>query len=119
MYRKPMMIAVEDLAEGVYAASGSGAAVTAQYLSDSTNDWTGETDTKFKVILTGNHAGHQKITLTFNGTFREGWGGNGSVICNGNVATLDVWDPQDTFEITLKGMTKGLSFVSGKIESVN
>lgn len=118
MYQKPLLFSVNDLAEGVYADSGS-ATVTAQYLSEETNQWTQEIDAKFKVILTGEHSDHQIVTLTFSGEITAVWGGGSSVSCSGSVATLDLWNPADSFEITVHGRTKNLSFVSGSIRKAN
>lgn len=117
MIIKPIVLASDDLAEGIYAASGqsqvSGNSVTATLAS--TNFWGEEGQSTFNISLPAGTSGHVIVTLKFSSDIISGWGGNGNTSINGNVATLDMWNPAENFQFTAQSRDEGLSVTSASV----
>lgn len=114
---KPVIVASDDLAEGIYAASGvaqaSGKTVTATVAS--TNWWGSEGQTTFNVTIPAGVGDHVIITLNFSGEVSNFWGGNGNCSVNGTVGKIDAWNPAETFQITAQSKEQNLTIKSASI----
>lgn len=97
-YQKPMVLLNDDLAEGVYAASGAVAAsgdptVTVTVKGNSGNEWYKCTD--FHVVLSGKYGVQVTITFDFDTPNVSVNGGSGN--------TLSLSNPSPEFDITVVG----------------
>lgn len=88
MNMKPMMLVNDDLAEGVYAASGAAVKKDITYSLDRCDAWDGNKNYYFS-ITNNSSKKVDSVTLTFkvNGTVNS-IGGNVSGSVNGSTATV-------------------------------
>ena len=86
-YQKPLVLSNEDLAEGIYAASGTPAA-SATYTLTQTNAWDG--NKQYNITFTNNSNQQlDSITVTVNVSGNvTGISGNVSGVINGNTADI-------------------------------
>lgn len=95
-YEKPMIVETEELAEGVYAASGSvlgGDCYTVSAYIHQTPE-TGRGDYRIQVNAThaaanGHHSGEQVLTLSFNQTV-EYSSSNGTLVSGSGTASINI-----------------------------
>jgi hypothetical protein len=117
MYRKPVIIETEDLAEGVYAASGSGSVTWAP---GTKNTWPGGENVNFTVSIPSQYVGkHVKLTVTFDQAVSGAWGLDASATLNGSVLTLEHWNVPQTGTVTVsQNSNADIQITSIKIELV-
>ena len=101
MYEKPVITVDAGLAEGVYAASGAGNGVSARNLSV-VSDWGNSGQAKFTLDLTNANRSQLTVTVKFNNTISNGWGGGASASYSGNQLTLYWYSAPETVEITVQ-----------------
>lgn len=120
-YERPVAVVNDELAEGVYMASGdtvgTGDSSTSASNSGGTkggitvtkgteNDWGQDNcQVTFKIALPDGTSGHKKIVISCNQKVVNAWGGGGSVECSGKKVTLDIWNVAAEFEVTIVGNT--------------
>lgn len=97
-YQKPMVLLNDDLAEGVYAASGAtassgGVAVTVTFTGNNDNEW--YKCSNFHVSLAGDYGVQVTITFDFDKSGVSVNGGDGN--------TLSLSNPEPEFDITVVG----------------
>ena len=119
MYEKPVVIVNEDLAEGVFAASGaiasnSGIACT---ISDDTQiaDWgNGTGQRKCKVDVPNNSDNNIDFYIEFTEAIEGAWGLGGQLVLSSDKmsGTLNTWSCQYDNTLTYQGPT------SARIKSV-
>ena len=88
MYKKPVILTNNDLAEGVYAASGSVSSGSSTYTLKQTNAWDG--NKQYDITFT-NNADHKLSCVTVEMKVRgtvTSIGGNVSGIVNGSTASI-------------------------------
>lgn len=87
-YVKPVVLANEELAEGVYAASGD-TCWTVTQRGDVIDSYEGRK--VFYINLSHNGADHEtqgvNVTFVFNFNVKQAFSGGGSTECNGNTVT--------------------------------
>ena len=117
-YEKPIAVVNDELAEGVYMASGDTVAGNNSSGSSNNsnnknitvtkgteNDWGKDNcQVSFKLSLPDGTTGHKKIVITCNQKAVNAWGG-GSASCSGKQVTLDIWNPSAELDITIVGNT--------------
>lgn len=101
MYEKPVITVDAGLAEGIYAASGAGNGVSASDLSV-VSDWGNSGQAKFTLDLTNANRSQLTVTVKFNNTISNGWGGGASASYSGNQLTLYWYSAPETVEITVQ-----------------
>lgn len=89
------------LAEEIYAASGAGNGVSASDLSV-VSDWGNSGQAKFTLDLTNANRSQLTVTVKFNNTISNGWGGGASASYSGNQLTLYWYSAPETVEITVQ-----------------
>lgn len=97
MYQKPTLYKTEDLAEGVYAASGS-SEDTVRFTSNGFTSWGGQNgQINYSVTIPSKYIGEEHVILTvnFSKNVTGCWGLNASVTGSGKTFTFDVWHPQN------------------------
>lgn len=102
IYEKPVVSVDAGLAEGVYAASGSSSSKLSISGGVTVADWgNGNGQRKFSIDMSGVEDGKTSITLWFNNTILNCWGGGASVSVSDQEAKL-TWHamPKGTIEIT-------------------
>ena len=94
MYEKPIVLTVDDMAEGVFAASGSKATEGSGNATTSTISYRIGNDLGWarEIVFTGltDYCPHYKITAKFNKDVTSA-SGSGSVTCNGKTVTIENW----------------------------
>lgn len=95
MYQKPTLYRTEDLAEGVYAASGSNGN-TVKFTSNGFKAWYGQSgEINYNVTIPSSYAGeHVILTLQFSKNITNCYGLSGSNSVSGKTATLEIWNAQ-------------------------
>ena len=124
MYERPEVMMVENLAEGVYLASGDGAGSTTESSGGATtgertgeNWWGSEGQIMFAIPC--NMAGkHVRMTVVYSADISGSWGSNSSAYVSGNKAVYEVWNAPSTFDITVQTKDKGISISSVSFEEV-
>lgn len=101
MYKKPVISVDTGMAEGVYAASGSSSSELTISAGTIVADWGNDNgQKKFSIDTTKVEDGKTTITLQFNNTITNCWGGGASVTVSGQKATLTWYAiPKETMEI--------------------
>lgn len=101
MYEKPVISVDTGMAEGVYAASGSSSSELSISNGDAVDWGNGNGQRKFSIDTTKVEDGKTTITLQFNNTITNCWGGDANVSVSGQKATLTWYAmPKRTMEIT-------------------
>lgn len=109
---KPVISIDPGLAEGVYAASGSGNLVTLSDLSTIADWGNGNGQLNFTADFSAlTNLSHLTLTVTFTNTIDNAWGGGSSVSINGQEATFYWYEAPTTAELTIQ-VTGCLSNVS-------
>lgn len=124
MYRKPVIIQTEDLAEGVYAASGSSESQNVSWVRGTHTIWnatSGQVD--FTLSIPSQYVGnHVKLTIVFDQTLSGAWGENGlngQNSVNGKTLTLDISTaPQSGTVFAQYNAASDVTITSIKIEQV-
>lgn len=89
MYKKPVISVDTGMAEGVYAASGSSSSELTISAGTIVANWGNDNgQKKFSIDTTNVEDGKTTITLYFNNTISNCWGGGASVTVSGQEATL-------------------------------
>jgi hypothetical protein len=95
MYEKPIVLTVDDMAEGVFAASGSKATEDSGNTTTSTLSYRIGNDlgTARAIVYTGltDYCPHYKITAKFNKEVTSAYG-SASVTWNGKTVTIENWN---------------------------
>lgn len=101
MYKKPVISVDTGMAEGVYAASGSSSSELTISAGTIVADWGNDNgQKKFSIDTTKVEDGKKTITLQFNSTITNCWGGGASVTVSGQEATVTWYAmPKGTVEI--------------------
>ena len=81
-YEKPIISVDSEMAEGVYAASGSNGGVPVSSPSV-VADWGGSGQVKFNIDLSSVNPSQLTVVLTFNMNIGNGWGGGSSASVSG------------------------------------
>ena len=100
-YEKPVITVDVGLAEGVYAASGAGNGVSAGSLSV-VNNWGGGGQAMFTLDLSNANRSQLTVTVTFNNSIGNGWGGGAAATVSGNKLVLYWHSAPETAEITVQ-----------------
>lgn len=94
MYEKPIVLTVDDMAEGVFAASGSKATEDSGNTTTSTISYRIGNDLGWarEIVFTGltDYCPHYKIRAKFNKEVTSA-SGSASVTCNGKTVTIENW----------------------------
>lgn len=119
-YERPVATVNDELAEGVYMASGDTAGDTNSGDSSSTGGGDGITVKKgnvsdygkdnchvsFTVSLPSAVSGNKKIIITCNQKAVNAWGGGFNVSCSGETVTVKAWGGVPaSFDMTIVGNT--------------
>lgn len=101
IYEKPIVSVDAGMAEGVYAASGSSSSKLSISDGGIVADWGNDNgQRKFFIDMTGVEDGKTSITLQFNSTISNCWGGGANVNVSGQEAKLTWYSmPKGTIEI--------------------
>lgn len=117
MNNKPMLLTTDDLAEGVYAASGD-QGNSVKVVSKGTNQGNANQHI-FGVTLPNGLSNHFKIKFVFSSKVNDSWGGNGSFTQEGDNGRVgDFWYPPTTFDIIAVSDDPSLSVVSCTVENL-
>lgn len=100
-YEKPVVTVDAGLAEGVYAASGAGNGVSIGNLSV-INDWGSSGQAMFTLDLSNVNRSQLTVTVTFNNSIGNGWGGGASAVVSGNKVILYWYSAPETAQITVQ-----------------
>lgn len=107
-YKKPVVTVDVGLAEGVYAASGAGDAVTFSELSTIANWGSDNGQLKFTANLSGVNPSQLTLAITFNADITSLWGGGAGATVSGKTATLTWYSAPSSAELTVQ-VSSGLS----------
>ena len=116
MYEKPIVIENEDLAEGVFAASGArmeeaaNAANNANactFSKTSETSWGSTGQITYAVTIPSNHDTNLKFQVTFSEAVDNAWGLGGSWVLSGDKksAEVSVYSISGQSECTIQGPT--------------
>jgi hypothetical protein len=96
MYEKPIVLTVDDMAEGVFAASGSKATEDSGNTTTSTISYRVGNDLGWarEIVFTGltDYCPHYKIRAKFNKEVTSASSVSGNVTCNGKTVTIENWN---------------------------
>ncbi len=115
MYKKPVVIETEDLAEGVYTASGSGNA-TATKEKIEYNPWSKQATVTFTVTIPSESIGqHIKVTVVFDQAPVNAWGSVSDLIRNGETINYEVYSASASHDITAVVNASDVNIVAVKV----
>lgn len=105
MYKKPVLFQTEDLAEGVYAASGSSSETSedVRFTVAGTTSWGGPSgQIRYSLTIPDKYIG-KNVILTFHFTkkIENLWGLGGSLSVSETTAMLNIWNLQNG-EVTVQ-----------------
>ena len=107
-YTKPMILANEDLAEGVFTASGTpatpAAASGAMWAKKKEEFWNNSDNGQitFHVVPTAHVGEHVTMTITYAQAVDNAWGGNYKFTNSGTTSTVDAWGLLAEFDLTIQ-----------------
>lgn len=99
-YKKPLVTVDAGLAEGVYAASGAGAAVKLSDLTVS-GDWGNGGQVTFTADFSSVDRSQLVLVVIFNQAISGIWGGGASGQVDGNTATCTWYSAPESAELTV------------------
>ncbi|MDD6789508.1 MAG: hypothetical protein PUE04_05340 [Lachnospira sp.] len=113
MYRKPVIIQTEDLAEGVYTASGTGSVV---WNKKSINSWTGTAQVTFTITIPADYSGqHIKVSVVFDQAPTDAWGSVSDLARSGETVNYDIYNAPVSHDITAVVNGSDVNIVSVKV----
>ncbi len=115
MYRKPVIIQTEDLAEGVYTASGTGSVV---WNKKSINSWTGAAQVTFTITIPADYSNqHIKVSVVFDQAPTNAWGSVSNLVRSGETINYDIYidNAPASHEITAEVNGSDVNIVSVKV----
>ncbi len=112
MYEKPVVVPMNDMAEGVYMASGGGSVQVGT--KRDVQDWSGSGQATWDLTLPSVLAGkHISLTVQFSAPVTNAWCG-GNVTSNGNgTVVFDYWNAPATVSVTAQATDIGSLQVTG------
>ena len=117
MYRKPVIIQTEDLAEGVYTASGTGSAVWYKK-STEYNKWNNIAQVTFTITIPADYSGqHIKVSVVFDQAPTNAWGSVSNLVRSGETINYDIYidNAPASHEITAEVNGSDVNIVSVKV----
>lgn len=115
MYEKPMVVESEDLAEGIFAASGDHQAAapapadekSCSFTKKNVVSWGGtEGQVVYDVSLPATSDAHTTFEVTFSEPVVNAWGfGSWALSADKKSAAIDLWNISGVQECTLQGPT--------------
>lgn len=118
MYKKPWIIETDDLAEGIYAASG---AESITWTAGSKSVYSSDNGQfAFNISLPAAYVNkHIKLTVIFDRQITNAWGMNANPSINGTTAILNIWSAPETGTITAAVPSSEVNIVSISADLIN
>lgn len=115
MYRKPVIIQTEDLAEGVYTASGTGSAVWNKKSTDY-DSWNKIAQVTFTITIPADYSGqHIKVSVVFDQAPTNAWGQVSGLARSGETINYDIYNAPASHAITAVVNGSDVNIVSVKV----